>query len=119
MEENFAIETADKLRTELFKEILKASKENRLTGSLLVSKTRDYNRKWNKLAEIHPDLIEDGFKVFAKKIFIEEYGADPDFVNDIGMEQKGLEFSEYMPKESLAQQGGYGLTNKGPQHDEA
>ncbi|HYE10666.1 MAG TPA: aldehyde ferredoxin oxidoreductase C-terminal domain-containing protein [Patescibacteria group bacterium] len=54
-----------------------------------------------------------------KKIFVEQYGADPVFVNDIGMEQKGLEFSEYMPKESLAQQGGYGLTNKGPQHDEA
>lgn len=54
-----------------------------------------------------------------KKLFIEEYGADPDFINDIAMEQKGLEFSEYLPKESLAQQGGYGLTNKGPQHDEA
>lgn len=54
-----------------------------------------------------------------KKIFVEQYGADPVFLNDIGMEQKGLEFSEYMPKESLAQQGGYGLTNKGPQHDEA
>ncbi len=54
-----------------------------------------------------------------KEIFIREYNADPDFINDIGMEQKGLEFSEYMPKESLAQQGGYGLTNKGPQHDEA
>lgn len=54
-----------------------------------------------------------------KRIFAEQYGADPVFLNDIGMEQKGLEFSEYMPKESLAQQGGYGLTNKGPQHDEA
>ncbi len=54
-----------------------------------------------------------------KKIFAEQYGADPVFLSDIGMEQKGLEFSEYMPKESLAQQGGYGLTNKGPQHDEA
>lgn len=54
-----------------------------------------------------------------KKIFIEEYGADPDFLQDIGMEQKGLEYSEYLSKESLAQQGGYGLTNKGPQHDEA
>ncbi|KUO73467.1 MAG: aldehyde:ferredoxin oxidoreductase [Clostridia bacterium BRH_c25] len=54
-----------------------------------------------------------------KEIFIRDFNADPDFVNDIGMEQKGLEFSEYMPKESLAQQGGYGLTNKGPQHDEA
>ena len=40
-------------------------------------------------------------------------------MNDIAMEQKGLEYSEYASKESLAQQGGYGLTNKGPQHDEA
>ncbi len=54
-----------------------------------------------------------------KKIFAEEYGADPDAIQDIGMEAKGLEFSEYMTKESLAQQGGYGLTLKGPQHDEA
>jgi aldehyde:ferredoxin oxidoreductase len=54
-----------------------------------------------------------------KKIFAEEYGADPDFLQDIGMEAKGMEYSEYLPKESLAQQGGYGLTNKGPQHDEA
>ena len=54
-----------------------------------------------------------------KQIFAEEYGADPQFVQDIGMEAKGLEFSEYVTKESLAQQGGYGLANKGPQHDEA
>jgi len=54
-----------------------------------------------------------------KKYFVENFGADEAFLNDIGMEQKGLEYSEYMPKESLAQQGGYGLTNKGPQHDEA
>jgi aldehyde:ferredoxin oxidoreductase len=54
-----------------------------------------------------------------KEIFVKEYGADEAFLNDIGMEQKGLEYAEYMSKESLAQQGGYGLTNKGPQHDEA
>ena len=54
-----------------------------------------------------------------KRYFIEHCGADAQFVNDIGMEAKGLEYSEYMTKESLAQQGGYGLTNKGPQHDEA
>ncbi len=54
-----------------------------------------------------------------KKIFAEKYGANPAHLQDIGMEQKGLEYSQYMPKESLAQQGGYGLTNKGPQHDEA
>ncbi|GAH21387.1 unnamed protein product, partial [marine sediment metagenome] len=51
--------------------------------------------------------------------FAEKYGADPKFLHDIGMEHKGLEFSEYVTKESLAQQGGYGLTLKGPQHDEA
>jgi aldehyde:ferredoxin oxidoreductase len=35
------------------------------------------------------------------------------------MESKGLEFSEYITKESLAQQAGYGLALKGAQHDEA
>ncbi len=54
-----------------------------------------------------------------KAHFIEHFDADPEFVQDIGMEAKGLEYSEYVTKESLAQQGGYGLTNKGPQHDEA
>jgi len=54
-----------------------------------------------------------------KDIFAEEFGADRAFLQDIGMEAKGLEYSEYVTKESLAQQGGYGLSNKGPQHDEA
>ncbi len=54
-----------------------------------------------------------------KTIFAEEYGADAAVLADIGMEAKGLEFSEYMTKESLAQQGGYGMALKGAQHDEA
>lgn len=54
-----------------------------------------------------------------KKLFIEEYHADPRFVNDIAMEVKGMEVSEYNCKESLVQQGGYAMANKGPQHDEA
>ena len=54
-----------------------------------------------------------------KKVFADKYGADPEILNDIGMEAKGLEFSQYVTKESLAQQGGYGLALKGPQHDEA
>ncbi|MDA3814600.1 MAG: aldehyde:ferredoxin oxidoreductase [Candidatus Cloacimonetes bacterium] len=54
-----------------------------------------------------------------KKYFAENYGADINFLNDIGMENKGLEYSQYVSKESLAQQGGYAMTNKGPQHDEA
>ncbi|MBN1295871.1 aldehyde ferredoxin oxidoreductase C-terminal domain-containing protein, partial [bacterium] len=41
------------------------------------------------------------------------------FLKDIGMEVKGLEVSEYVCKESLAQQLGYGMAVKGPQHDEA
>ena len=54
-----------------------------------------------------------------KQHFIENFGADPDFLQDIGMESKGLEFSEYVTKESLAQQGGYSMALKGAQHDEA
>lgn len=54
-----------------------------------------------------------------KKLFADKYGADPQILQDIGMENKGMEFSEYVTKESLAQQGGYGMTNKGAQHDEA
>lgn len=54
-----------------------------------------------------------------KKYFAENFGADMNFMNDIGMENKGLEYSQYVSKESLAQQGGYAMTNKGPQHDEA
>lgn len=40
-------------------------------------------------------------------------------LNKFSMETKGLEFSMYITKESLAQQGGYGFALKGPQHDEA
>lgn len=56
---------------------------------------------------------------YLKEKFAREYGADPQFLQDIGMEVKGLEYSEYESKESLAQQGGYALAVKGPQHDEA
>ncbi len=54
-----------------------------------------------------------------KEKWVKELGADPEFLNDIGMEVKGLEFSEYVSKESLAQQAGYAMAIKGPQHDEA
>ncbi len=54
-----------------------------------------------------------------KQIFARDFGADAEFMQDIGMEAKGLEYSEYVTKESLAMQGGYGLALKGPQHDEA
>jgi aldehyde:ferredoxin oxidoreductase len=56
---------------------------------------------------------------YMQKLFIENGWGDPGLLMDIGMQNKGLEFSQYMSKESLAQQGGYCMTNKGPQHDEA
>jgi aldehyde:ferredoxin oxidoreductase len=54
-----------------------------------------------------------------KELFIKNGWGDSAFLNDIAMENKGLEYSQYMSKESLAQQGGFAMTNKGPQHDEA
>lgn len=54
-----------------------------------------------------------------KDHFEKHFGADRKMMDDIGMECKGLEYSEYVSKESLAQQGGFGLALKGPQHDEA
>lgn len=63
-------------------------------------------------------VIGQGIRAM-KKIFADEYGADENFLHDIGMEVKGLEISEYMTKESLAQQGGYAMASKGAQHDEA
>ncbi|MDP1545041.1 MAG: aldehyde ferredoxin oxidoreductase C-terminal domain-containing protein, partial [Anaerolineales bacterium] len=58
---------------------------------------------------------------YMKELFVRDAkrGADPKFIHDIGMEIKGMEISEYLTKESLAQQGGFGLATKGPQHDEA
>ncbi|HOW08164.1 MAG TPA: aldehyde ferredoxin oxidoreductase C-terminal domain-containing protein [Bacteroidales bacterium] len=54
-----------------------------------------------------------------KNLFIKNGWGDAGFLFDIAMENKGLEYSQYLSKESLAQQGGYAMTNKGPQHDEA
>ncbi|WP_345308454.1 aldehyde ferredoxin oxidoreductase C-terminal domain-containing protein [Candidatus Villigracilis saccharophilus] len=75
---------------------------------------------------IHQMARGEGFGVivgqgvrFMKEYFVREFGADPLFLHDIGMEIKGMEISEYLTKESLAQQGGFGLATKGPQHDEA
>jgi aldehyde:ferredoxin oxidoreductase len=75
---------------------------------------------------IHEMATGEGFGVevgqgihWLKEKWIREYGADPQFLQDIGMEVKGLEYSEYVCKESLAQQAGYTMAVKGPQHDEA
>jgi aldehyde:ferredoxin oxidoreductase len=78
------------------------------------------------LGLIHQLARGEGFGTVAglgirkmKKLFAANRWGDPAFLNDIGMENKGLEYSQYMSKESLAQQGGFAMTNKGPQHDEA
>jgi len=82
---------------------------------------------WKGAAQILHDMADgkrfgvlagQGVKVLAE-YFSREYGADPQFMKDIALHGKGLEQSEYIAKESLAQQGGFYLTNKGPQHDEA
>ena len=82
---------------------------------------------WRAALEmLHQMARGEGFGLIAGKgvkymqeHFAREFGADAQFLKDIGMHGKGLEQSEYQSKESLAQQGGYYLTNKGPQHDEA
>ncbi len=78
------------------------------------------------LEMMHQIARGEGFGLIAgkgirkmKDHFEKEFGADRKFMDDIGMEAKGLEYSEYITKESLAMQGGYGLALKGPQHDEA
>jgi aldehyde:ferredoxin oxidoreductase len=86
----------------------------------------NFGNKEGAVELLHQMARGEGFGVVVgqgirrmKKLFGEKYGADAKTMRDIGMEAKGLEFSEYITKESLAQQGGYGLALKGPQHDEA
>ncbi len=63
-------------------------------------------------------IVGQGIR-YMKRFFVDNFGADSEFLHDIGMEIKGMEISEYLTKESIAQQGGYGLATKGAQHDEA
>ncbi len=86
----------------------------------------NFGNKEDSLELLHQLARGEGFGVSAgmgvrklKELFVEKGWGDPKFLQDIGMENKGLEYSQYVSKESLAQQGGYAMTNKGPQHDEA
>ncbi|MCE1206009.1 MAG: aldehyde ferredoxin oxidoreductase C-terminal domain-containing protein, partial [Spirochaetia bacterium] len=82
---------------------------------------------WKAACELLHQMAEGkGFGVLAGRgtrylaqYFAANFGADPQLMKDIALNGKGLEQSQYLSKESLAQQGGYYLTNKGPQHDEA
>jgi aldehyde:ferredoxin oxidoreductase len=96
--------------------------DEKMSGGLRLS----FGNKEAALELVHQMARGEGFGVVVgqgvrrmKKLLAEKYRADPKILRDIGMEAKGLEFSEYVTKESLAQQGGYGLALKGPQHDEA
>jgi aldehyde:ferredoxin oxidoreductase len=92
------------------------------TGGLDLS----FGSQADSLEALHQLARGEGFGMIAglgirkmKEIFAEKGWGDAQFLQDIGMENKGLEYSQYVSKESLAQQGGYAMTNKGPQHDEA
>jgi aldehyde:ferredoxin oxidoreductase len=99
-------------------------------GILNAERTGGLDLSWgngaSQLEILHQMARGDGFGVLVGKgvkvlqeHFIAQGWGDPQLIRDIGMQIKGLEFSEYMSKESLAQQGGFSMTNKGPQHDEA
>lgn len=99
-------------------------------GILNASRTGGLDFTWGNATDalecMHQCARGEGFGLIAgmgvhkmKEMFIEKGWGDAAFLNDIGMENKGMEYSMYISKESLAQQGGYAMTNKGPQHDEA
>jgi aldehyde:ferredoxin oxidoreductase len=99
-------------------------------GILNAERTGGVDLTWGNadasLELLHQMARGEGFGVTAglgvmrlKKMFVDNKWGDPQFIYDIAMENKGLEYSMYLSKESLAQQGGYAMTNKGPQHDEA
>lgn len=99
-------------------------------GILNLERTGGLDLTWGNydsvIKIIHQMALGEGFGLVVgsgiramKKMFNQKFGADLQTMNDIGMEIKGLEISEYISKESLAQQGGFALASKGPQHDEA
>lgn len=99
-------------------------------GILNLERTGGLDLTWGNagadLEMLHQMARGEGFGLLAgrgvkrlKEHFIAQGWGDPGLLQDIAMEGKGLEYSQYLSKESLAQQGGYALTNKGPQHDEA
>ncbi len=99
-------------------------------GILDAERTGGLEFEWgNGLAQLellHQIARGEGFgKIAGKGVrqmrahFAGEGWGEEQFMRDFSMENKGLEYSQYVSKESLAQQGGYAMTNKGPQHDEA
>ena len=106
--------------------VMECFENNQITTKHTNGMDLSFGSRFNTLELIHQMSRGEGFGTIVgkgirkmKTIFAKDFGADMAFMQDIGMESKGLEFSEYITKESLAQQGGYGLALKGPQHDEA
>jgi aldehyde:ferredoxin oxidoreductase len=99
-------------------------------GILTRERTGGVDLTWGN-GEAHVDLLHqmargEGFGLivgqgvkYMQEYFAQQGWGDLAFMRSIGMQVKGMEYSQYQSKESLAQQGGYALTNKGPQHDEA
>ncbi|HEY9089396.1 MAG TPA: aldehyde ferredoxin oxidoreductase C-terminal domain-containing protein [Anaerolineaceae bacterium] len=99
-------------------------------GILNAERTSGIDLTWGNAASalelIHQMARGEGFGLIVgqgvrsmKRYFAEHFGADAKLLQDMGMEVKGMEISEYMTKESLVQQGGYAMASKGGQHDEA
>jgi len=99
-------------------------------GILNAERTGGLDLTWGNteavLEILHQMARGEGFGLLVGKgtrylvdYFADQYGADRQFLADIAMHNKGMEISEYVTKESIAQQGGYGMTLKGGQHDEA
>ncbi|MCX6550651.1 MAG: aldehyde:ferredoxin oxidoreductase [Acidobacteria bacterium] len=99
-------------------------------GILNAERTGGLDLAWGNGASevelLHQMARGEGFGItvgkgvkYMQDLFIRNGWGDPQLIRDMGMQIKGLEISQYMCKESLAQQGGFALANKGPQHDEA
>ncbi len=106
--------------------VMECAEKGLIPKDIMDDVTLEFGSKEAALKIVHQMAEGKGFGAHVgkgikrlKDFFEKEYGADRDLMDDIGMECKGLEYSEYVTKESLAQQGGYGLALKGPQHDEA
>lgn len=106
--------------------VMEAFEAGVITTEHTGGKVLKFGATWEVLELLHEMARGEGFGVdvgqgirWLKEKWVREYGADPRYLQDIGMEVKGLEFSEYVSKESLAQQAGYAMAIKGPQHDEA
>ncbi len=122
--DTYGIDTISFATTMAF--VMEAFEAGIITEEYTGGKILNFGAMKETLECLHEMARGDGFGVEVgqgvrrlKEKWVKELGADPGFLQDIGMEVKGLEFSEYVSKESLAQQAGYAMAIKGPQHDEA